>query len=68
MDGHAMRRQNYLLRTVLEQIHVGKRPLGRPKLRWEDTKRDVEELGGGSNWIEMAGELDAIRDDPIVAG
>jgi len=27
-----------------------KRPLGRPKLRWEDiVKRNVEDLGGGAN-------------------
>lgn len=45
-----MRSQNSLLRMVLEQNSVGKRPLGRPKLRWEDLiKRDIEDLGGGAN-------------------
>jgi len=30
--GHAWRNQNPLLRAVIEQNPVGKRPLGRPKL------------------------------------
>jgi hypothetical protein len=34
----------------------GKRPLGRPRRRWEDnTKLDVQEVGcGGMDWIELA--------------
>ena len=34
----------------------GKRPLGRPRLRWEDNiKMDVREVGcGGMDWIELA--------------
>jgi hypothetical protein len=34
----------------------GKRPLGRPRLRWEDNiKMDLQELGCGSmDWIELA--------------
>ena len=34
----------------------GKRPLGRPRLRWEDNiKRDLQEVGCGSvDWIELA--------------
>jgi len=36
------------LRTVLENIPQGKRPLGRPRLRWEDRiKEDVEKVGVG---------------------
>lgn len=46
-----MKNQNSLLRTVLEENPVRKKPLGRPKLKWEDrVKKDVEQLGGGSNW------------------
>ncbi|XP_016662475.1 uncharacterized protein LOC107884580 [Acyrthosiphon pisum] len=53
--GHAMRSRNSLLKMVLEQNPVGKRPLGRPKLRWEDVvKKDVEDLGGGANWKNLA--------------
>jgi hypothetical protein len=34
----------------------GKRPLGRPRRRWEDNIRiDVREIGwGGMDWIELA--------------
>lgn len=46
--GHEMWSQNCLLRTTLEQNPVGKRPLGRPKLRWENiVKRNV-------NWKKLA--------------
>jgi hypothetical protein len=34
----------------------GKRPLGRPRRRWEDNiKMGLQEVGcGGDNWIELA--------------
>jgi hypothetical protein len=34
----------------------GKRPLGRPRRRWEDNiKMDVQEVGGGrGDWMEFA--------------
>jgi len=34
----------------------GKRPLGRPRRRWEDyIKLDLQEVGyGGMDWIELA--------------
>jgi hypothetical protein len=34
----------------------GKRPLGRPRRRWEDNMRlDLREIGwGGMDWIELA--------------
>jgi len=34
----------------------GKRPLGRPRRRWEDNiKMDLQEVGGGSgDWMELA--------------
>ena len=34
----------------------GKRPLGRPRCRWEDNiKTDLQEMGcGGMDWIELA--------------
>jgi hypothetical protein len=34
----------------------GKRPLGRPRRRWEDNiKKDLREIGiKGSNWIRLA--------------
>ena len=37
----------------------GKRPLGRPRRRWEDNiKVDIQEVGcGGIDWIELAQEI-----------
>ena len=34
----------------------GKRPLGRPRRRWEDIiKMDLQEVGrGGGDWMELA--------------
>jgi len=42
---------------------VGKRPLGRPKLRWEDNiKMDLQEMGfWGMDWIELAQDRDRWR-------
>jgi len=38
----------------------GKRPLGRPRLRWEDNiKMDLQEVVcGGMDWIELAQNRD----------
>jgi hypothetical protein len=41
----------------------GKRPLGRPRCRWEDNiKMDVEEVGGvRGDWMELAQDWDRWR-------
>jgi len=40
----------------------GKRPLGRPKCRWEDNiKMDLQEVGGGGDWMELAQDRDRWR-------
>ena len=38
----------------------GKRPLGRPRRRWEDNiKMDLQEMGGGcEDWMELAQDRD----------
>jgi hypothetical protein len=40
----------------------GKRPLGRPRHRWEDNiKMDLQEVGGGhGDWMELAQERDRL--------
>jgi hypothetical protein len=41
----------------------GKRPLGRPRRRWEDNVRmDLREIGwGGVDWIDLAQDRDQWR-------
>ena len=41
----------------------GKRPLGRPRRRWEDNiKMELQEVGGGcGDWIELAEDRDRWR-------
>jgi len=48
---------------VLGEEPEGKRPLGRPRRRWEDTKKtDFQEVGrGGMDWIEVAQDSDSWR-------
>ena len=41
----------------------GKRPLRRPRRRWEDNiKKDLQEVGGGcGDWMELAQDRDCWR-------
>ena len=40
----------------------GKRPLGRPRRRWEDNiKIDLQEVGGGGDWMKLAEDRDRWR-------
>jgi len=40
---------------VLVEKPDGKRPLGRPRHRWEDNiKMYLREVGGGGDWMELA--------------
>jgi hypothetical protein len=45
---------------VLVEKPEGNRPLGRPRLRWEDGIRmDLREIGlGGMDWIRLAQDRD----------
>jgi hypothetical protein len=38
----------------------GRRPLGRPRRRWEDNiKKDFREVGcGGADWVDLAQDRD----------
>jgi hypothetical protein len=48
---------------VLVRKPDGKRPLGRPKRRWEDNiKTDLQEVGcGGMDWIDTSQDRDRWR-------
>jgi hypothetical protein len=48
---------------VLVGKSEGKRPLGRPRRRWEDNiKMDLQEVGVGcGDWIESAQDMDRWR-------
>jgi len=48
---------------ILVGKHEGKRPLWRPRRRWEDNiKMDLQEVGcGGMDWIELAQVRDRWR-------
>jgi len=47
---------------VLVRKPEGKRPLGRPRRRWENNiKLNLRELGRGGNWMELAQDRDRCR-------
>jgi hypothetical protein len=59
--GHvAHRGEGRGVHRVLVGKPEGKRPLGRPRLRWEDNiKMDLQEVGGGcGDWMEFAQDRD----------
>ena len=49
--------------SVLVGKPEGKRPLGRPRRRWDDNiKTDLQEVGGGcGDWMELAQDRDRWR-------
>jgi len=63
-SGHAARMgERRGVYRVLMGRPEGKRPLGRPRRRWEDNiKVDLQEVGCGSmDWIELARDRDRLR-------
>ena len=48
---------------ILTRKPIGKRPLGRPRRRWEDNIRmDFEEIGiNAGNWVDSARDRDYWR-------
>ena len=56
-QGHPEKTQYIQMPTFNDGLHLqGKRPLGRPRRRWEDNiKMDLQEVGGGrGDWMELA--------------
>jgi len=51
------------VQRVLVGKPEGKRPLGRPRRRWEDNiKKELQEVGGGrGDWMELAEDRDRWR-------
>ena len=48
-------------RVLLGKLE-GKRPLGRPRRRWEDNiKMYLQEVGGVGDWMELAQDRDRWR-------
>jgi len=52
-----------VVHRVLVGKPEGKRPLGRPRRRWEDNiKMDPQGVGGGcGDWMELARDRDRLR-------
>jgi hypothetical protein len=56
---HVWHKQGTLVKWVIEENLIGKRSLGRPRLRWEDgVKREVERIELGVKWREVAKDRD----------
>ena len=55
--------EEIVVHRVLVGKPEGKRPLGRPRRRWEDNiKMDLQEVGGGcGDWMELAQDRDRWR-------
>jgi hypothetical protein len=47
---------------ALDEKPEGRRPLGRPRRRWENSIKCIfERLGGGVDWIDLAQDRDRWR-------
>ena len=65
--GHVARMgEGRVVHNVLVGKPEGKRPLGRPRRRWEDNiKMDLQEVGrGGGDWMGLAQDRDG-RQEPV---
>jgi hypothetical protein len=60
--GHVARMGEKNAYGILVGKPEGKRPLGRPRRRWENIKMDLREIGlGGMDWIDLAQDRDQWR-------
>lgn len=57
--GHVWHKHGTLVKRAIKENPMGKRPLGRPKLRWEDgLKGDVKRIEPDTKWSEAAEDRD----------
>ena len=64
LAGHvACMEEGRVVHRVLVRKPDGKRPLGRPRRRWQgNIKMDLQEMGGGcGDWMELAQDRDRWR-------
>jgi len=53
----------YMSVCIVKGKPEGKRPLGRPRSRWEDIKMDLQAMiWEGMDWIDLAQDRDRWRD------
>lgn len=53
------RKPEAIIKTILQENPREKRPLGRPRMRWEDcVKRDVAEFYQDEDWCMLAQNCD----------
>ena len=61
--GHVARMEERrgIYRVLVGKLE-GRRPLGRPRCRWEDIRMDLQEVEcGGMDWIDVAQDRDRCR-------
>jgi hypothetical protein len=52
---------------VLARRHEGRRPLVRPRIRWEDNiKMDFQEWDGGMDWTDLAQDRYRCRANVVI--
>ena len=63
-EGYIARMEGKSAYKILTGTPIGKRPLGRPRRRWEDNIRmDLKEMGINTrNWVNSAQDMDYWRD------
>ena len=61
--GHVVRMgEGRGVHRVLVGKPEGKKPLGRPRHRWEENfKMDLQEVGGVGDWMELVQDMDRMR-------
>jgi len=60
--GHPWWKKDTMIKVVTEEEPIGKRLIGRPRLRWENcVKRDVKTVDPRANWKKVAEDRERWR-------